>query len=90
MIIAKSTSTNRESEHIYERAIARLGKELGWTPSKAHEVLGELAAGYGVFLDDVAMAVIDAPTIKRGLGQALRRIPPDRRPLELRKAPVSY
>ncbi len=83
MIIAKP-AIDSESEQVYQHALTRLEKELGWVPSQAHEAMANLAASHGVFLDDVALAVIDAPTIKCGLGQALRRVVFDRRPLRLR------
>ena len=81
-------TAEHEIEQIYQQAVARLEKELGWTPQQAHSVIAELAAAYGVFLHDVARAVLAAPSVKQGLTRALRQVPFDRRPLELRQQPA--
>lgn len=70
-----------DSSNIYERALARVEFDLGLTPSKAHIALAGYAAAYGLFLDDVAKAVLNARTIKRGLNLALKQASFERRPL---------
>jgi hypothetical protein len=42
-------TAEHEIEQIYQQAVARLEKELGWTPQQAHSVIAELAAAHGVF-----------------------------------------
>jgi hypothetical protein len=85
MIIAKDVTL--QADQVYERAVARLVRELGWAPEKAHTALGEFAQAYGVFLDDVAEAVVRARSVKRGLAFALRAVKFDRRPMEQRVTP---
>ncbi|HLF00681.1 MAG TPA: hypothetical protein VI547_01800 [Anaerolineales bacterium] len=86
MIIAKDITP--QSDQVYERAVARLVRELGWAPAEAHTAMGEFAQGYGVFLDDVAEAVLHARSVKRGLARALRSAKFDRRPMEQRVTPA--
>ncbi len=85
MSATKTKPTDGDGDQVYQRAISLLEKELGWTKSEAHEAIAALAARYGVFLDDVARAMLAAPTVKDGPGYALSQVAPDRRPLELRK-----
>ena len=80
MIIAKSIETEQEAEQVYPQAIARIERELGWGAHQAHLALAEIAQAYGVFLDDVAHAILGARSIKRGLASALRPVKFDRRP----------
>lgn len=83
-MVTPEAITKTGSEQIYHRAIARMERELGWAPSKAHDAIAEAASAYGVFLDDVAHAVLAARSIKRGLPHVLRQTDFDRRPLPLR------
>ena len=84
-ITSETSDNNRE---VYKRAIARLEKELGWTPSKAHEVIAGLAQAHGVFLDDVAQAIIRARTVRCGLARVIGSAQFDRRPLAQRAMPA--
>lgn len=87
MITTPPIAPQLEGEQVYNQAIKRIQTELGWTPGKADNMLADLAAGYGVLIDDVAAAVVGARTLKRGLGSALRQAVIDRRPLYLRHTP---
>lgn len=87
MITTPPIASQLEGEQVYNQAIKRIQTELGWTPGKADSMLADLAAGYGVLINDVAAAVVGARTLKRGLSCALRRAVIDRRPLHLRHAP---
>jgi len=80
MIIAKSLDTGQETEQVYKRAIARIEKDLGWGAQQAHDAMALIAQAYGVFLDDVAQAVLGARSIKRGLAFAVEPIRLRRRP----------
>jgi len=84
MITTPRITPELEAEQLYQRALSRLQAELGWSTGKAYEALAGLAAGNGVFLPDVATAVLMAPSLKRGLHHALRRAVYDRRPLGVR------
>ena len=83
-----TSETSDNNPDVYKRAIARLEKELGWTPGKAHEVIARLAQVQGVFLDDVAQAIIRARTVRCGLARIIRSAQFDRRPLAQRARPV--
>ncbi len=87
MITTPPIASQLEGEQVYNQAIKRIQTELGWTPGKADSMLADLAAGYGVLINDVAAAVVDARTLKRGLSFALRQTAIDRRPLHLRHTP---
>jgi ANTAR domain-containing protein len=63
-----------EAQHLYQRAISRIQADLGWTPPEAHAALAHLAAGHGVFLHDVAAAVLFAPSLANGLYAALKQV----------------
>ncbi len=71
-------------EQLYQKAVNRLERDLGLSQSTARTMLADAAQAYGVFLDDVAQAVINARSLKRGIATVLRRTQFDRRPLELR------
>lgn len=79
MIIASRIETEQEPEPVYSRAIARIQSDLGMGKQQAHDALAQIAQAYGVFLDDVAQAVLGARTIKRGLALALKPVRFDRR-----------
>jgi hypothetical protein len=79
MIIAKRLEVEKEPEPVYARAIKRIKRDLGYGDQQAHEALTHIAQAYGVFLDDVAQAVLGARSIKRGLALALRPVRFDRR-----------
>ena len=87
MITAPPITPRLESDQVYNQAVKRIQTELGWTPGKADSMLADLAAGYGVLIDDVAAVVVGARTLKRGLSFALRQSVIDRRPLHLRHTP---
>ena len=87
MITTPAITPDSESDKVYNNAIARLQEELGWTPGDAHRVLADIAAGYGVFLQDVAVMVLAAPSLKGGVPQALQGVTYDHRPLQLRPKP---
>lgn len=72
---------NLNSSTVYERAIARIELDLGFTARNAHGALARFAATYGLFLDDVAQAVLGARTITQGLNRALKQVVFPRRPL---------
>ena len=80
MFISNNVAINDAEEPIYWRAIARLEKELDWTPSQAQAAIAGFAAAHGVFLDEVAEAVLAAASIKRGLSRALNGLTFIRRP----------
>ena len=80
MIIAKPIETGQKDEQVYRRAIARIQGDLGWGAHQAHVALAQIAQANGVFLDDVAEAILGARSIKRGLAYGLRRVRFDRRP----------
>ena len=84
-ITSKASDNDPE---VYKRAIARLEKELGWAPGKAHDVIAGLAQVYGVFLDDVAQAIIRARTVRCGLARVIGSAQFDRRPLAQRAMPA--
>ena len=84
MITTPPIAPELEAEQLYHRALARLQNELGWSIGQAHTALAELAAGNGVFLHDVAFAVLEARTLKHGLPVAIRQAVFDRRPNSLR------
>jgi hypothetical protein len=84
MITAPRITPELEAEQLYRRALDRMQRELGWSMGEAHAALAELAAGNGVFLHDVALAVLEARTLKRGLQSAVRQTVFDRRPLGMR------
>ena len=79
MSVAKNLFIAHEPTQIYPLALARLEKELGWTPNQAHNAIAQYAAFQGVFLDDVARAILEVRSMGRGLGHALRGVPFDRR-----------
>jgi aspartokinase-like uncharacterized kinase len=83
MIIAPPVRMEGE-EQLYKQAVRRIERDLGLSQSMAHAVLADAAQAYGVFLDDIAQAVLKAKTLKRGIAAALRTAEFDRRPLELR------
>ena len=85
MITTPRVNPEQEAEQLYRRAVKRLETELGWSPGKAHTLLADVAAGYGVFLHDVAAAVVTVPSLKRSLRRTLRSAVFDRRPLNLRE-----
>ncbi len=87
MITTPPIAPQLEGEQVYNQAIKRIQIELGWTPGKADSMLADLAAGYGVLINDVAAAVVGARTLKRGLSCVLRQAVIDRRPLHLRHTP---
>ena len=89
MIIAPRITSEASSNdtEVYKRAVARLEKELGWAPGKAHDVIAGLAQVYGVFLDDVAQVIIGARTVRYGLARVIRSAQFDRRPLAQRAGP---
>ncbi len=87
-MVTQEAITKNENEQVYHRAIARMEKDLGWAPSKAHDAIAEAASAYGVFLDDVAHAVLAARSIKRGLTHVLRQTDFDRRPPPMRHLPA--
>jgi hypothetical protein len=62
---------NNENESVYIQAVARLEQDLGWTETDARDAIASYASAQGVFLDDVASAILSAASLKRGLGQAL-------------------
>ena len=74
MIIAPSIETQREIDSIYTRAIARLERDLGWEAQQAHNAVAQIAQAYGVFLDDVAQAILGARSIKRGLAPVVQAV----------------
>jgi hypothetical protein len=76
----RQTIPQIETEQMYHRAIARLEKEFGWAPGIAQDAIAEAASAYGVFLDDIARAVLAARSIKRGLPHVLGQTAFDRRP----------
>jgi hypothetical protein len=80
MIISQSIEPGHKTENVYKRAIARIERDLGWEAHQAHLALAQIAQAYGVFLDDVAQAVLGARSIKRGLAYALQPVRFDRRP----------
>ncbi|MBM4425477.1 MAG: hypothetical protein FJ030_19225 [Chloroflexi bacterium] len=88
MVAAKNIVADSEADQIYHQALDRLERELGWPQGKSHDAIAELAAGYGVFLHDVARAVLSAPSVKYGLGRALLGAPFDHRPMPLRGRPA--
>jgi hypothetical protein len=69
-----------EAEQLYRQALSRIQDELGWSPGEAHRALAQIAAGHGVFLHDVALAVLSAPSLKLGMSAALRQVVLERRP----------
>jgi hypothetical protein len=79
MIIAKRIELEPNPDPVYSRAIARIERDLGYGNQQAHAALAQIAQAYGVFLDDVAQAVLGARSIKRGLALALRPVRFDRR-----------
>lgn len=79
MIISQNLETQPDPEPVYSRAIARIERDLGWGDQQAHAALAQIAQAYGVFLDDVAQAVLGARSLKRGLALALRPVRFDRR-----------
>ena len=84
MITMSKLPPDAEAEQLYQQALNRIQEELGWSSGRAHEVLADLAAGHGVFLHDVAAAVVSIPSLKGGLQQALHHVAFDHRPLNLR------
>ena len=74
MPIIKIIQSDNEAQHLYQRAIGRLQSDLGWTLAEAHTTLAQLAAGYGVFLHDVAAAVLSAPSLAGGPAAALKQV----------------
>ncbi len=72
-------SNGIETEPVYTQAIARIQKDLGWGTTQAPAALAQIAQAHGVFLDDVAQAVLSARTIKYGLASALRPVRFERR-----------
>lgn len=75
-----NSSQNKKSTNTYERAVARIENELGLSQSQARQAIAGYAAAHGMFLDDVAQAVVRVKTIKRGLNLALKQMPVQRRP----------
>ncbi len=75
-----------EAEDVYSQAIARLETELGLARSEAQHAIAACAAGYGVFLHEVAATLLAVRSLKRGVGYALRGAMFDRRPMCLRSA----
>lgn len=74
MIIAPSLDTTLNAETAYTRAIARLKRDLGWEAQQAHAAVAQIAQAYGVFLDDVAQAILGARSIKRGLASVVQAV----------------
>lgn len=75
-----TAKTEIDAQNLYRRALNRMQSELGWTPAQAHAALAQLAAGYGVFLHDVAAAVLFAPSLGGGPAFALKQVVFQRRP----------
>lgn len=75
-----------DAEDVYGLAVARLETELGLARSEAEQTIATCAAGYGVFLHDVAATLLSVPSLKRGVGRALHGARFDRRPMCLRSA----
>ena len=90
IMIETHTITKNDPEQMYKRAIARLAKEFGWAPAKAEDAIAEAASAYGVFLDDIARAVLAARSIKRGLPYVLGQTAFDRRPRGLKEVPTHW
>lgn len=74
MTIITTAKTDVEAQGLYQQALNRMQTELGWTLTQAHAVLAQLAAGHGVFLHDVAAAVLQAPSLTGGLAAALAQV----------------
>lgn len=74
MPIITTAKTDIEAQSLYQRALSRMQTELGWTLTEAHAVLAQLAAGHGVFLHDVAAAVLHAPSLAGGPAAALAQV----------------
>lgn len=74
MLIIKTIQSDSEAQLVYQRALGRLHSDLGWTLAEAHATLAQLAAGYGVFLHDVAAAVLSAPSLVGGPAAVLRQV----------------
>jgi hypothetical protein len=62
---------NNEYDSVYAQALERLETELGWTETDARDAISSYASVRGVALEDIAEAILLAPTLNRGLGQAL-------------------
>lgn len=80
MIVGTRIETGQADQQVYQRAIARIERDLGWGAQQAHLALAQIAQANGVFLDDVAEAILGARSLKRGLAHALREVKFDRRP----------
>jgi hypothetical protein len=80
MIVSNGIDTASAEQRVYDRAIRRIERDLGWGAQEAHQALAHIAQANGVFLDDVAEAILGARSIKRGLAQALRQVQFRRRP----------
>ena len=74
MPIISTVKSDLEAQQIYQRALSRIQADLGWTLPEAHAALAQLAAGHGVFLHDIAAAVLFAPSLADGLYMALRQV----------------
>jgi hypothetical protein len=74
MPIITTAKTDSEARNLYQQAVSRMQSELGWTLDEAHTLLAHLAAGYGVFLHDVAAAVLCAPSLSGGPAAALHQV----------------
>lgn len=79
MIIANRVETTPAEQQVYKQAIRRIEKDLGWGAHQAHQALAYIAQANGVFLDDVAEAILGARSLKRGLAYALRQVHFERR-----------
>jgi hypothetical protein len=61
-------------DQVYHMAVARIEAELGWSASTAQTALSEYATAYGVLPREIAMAVLTADSLKRGLGYVMSSV----------------
>ena len=79
MPIITTVKSDLEAQNVYQQALSRMQADLGWTPVESHTALAQLAAGYGVFLHDVAAAVLSVPSLVGGPAAALKQMVFERR-----------